>query len=40
MANRSAEEPEWFWPLVVEDLGIEFSTPWARVLDDAGGPEP
>ncbi len=39
LLRRSAEEPEWFWPLVVEDLGIEFSTPWGRVLDDSAGPE-
>ena len=25
----SIEEPERFWPAVVEDLGIAFSQPWA-----------
>jgi acetyl-CoA synthetase len=35
----SVEEPERFWPAVVEDLGIRFSRPWERVLDAAGGPE-
>jgi acetyl-CoA synthetase len=39
LVRRSQEDPDWFWPLVVEDLGIEFSTPWARVLDDSRGPE-
>ena len=35
----SVEEPERFWPAVVDDLGIEFSRPWdvgARRLARAG----
>ena len=39
VVRRSAEEPDWFWPLCVEDLGIEFSRPWEHVLDDSRGPE-
>jgi len=39
LLRRSQEEPEWFWPLVVQDLGIEFSTPWRQVLDVSRGPE-
>src|SRR6266545_3425121 len=39
LLRRSWEDPEWFWPLVVEDLGLEFSTPWERVLDESRGPE-
>ncbi|MFL6033514.1 MAG: AMP-binding protein [Gaiellaceae bacterium] len=35
----SVEDPERFWPAVVDDLGIEFSRPWERVLDTASGPE-
>jgi acetyl-CoA synthetase len=35
----SVEEPERFWPAVVEDLGIEFSRPWDAVLDVSRGPE-
>jgi acetyl-CoA synthetase len=35
----SIEDPERFWPVVVEDLGIEFWQPWERVLDVGGGPE-
>ena len=35
----SVEDPERFWPAVVDDLGIEFSEPWTAVLDDARGPE-
>src|SRR5438128_8749135 len=35
----SIEEPERFWPALIEDLGLEFSTPWERVLDESDGPE-
>ena len=31
--RRSIEESEWFWDAVVEDMGIEFTTPYERVLD-------
>jgi acetyl-CoA synthetase len=39
LLRRSQEEPEWFWPAVVDDLDLEFSRPWDRVLDDSSGPE-
>jgi acetyl-CoA synthetase len=39
LVRRSQDDPEWFWPLCVEDLGIEFSTPWEQVYDDSRGPE-
>jgi acetyl-CoA synthetase len=39
LLRRSQEEPDWFWPLVVEDLDLEFSTPWRQVLDGSRGPE-
>ncbi len=39
LVRRSCADPEWFWPLVVEDLGLEFSQPWDRVLDESRGPE-
>ena len=35
----SVEEPERFWPAVVDDLGIGFSTPWEHVLDTSDGVE-
>src|SRR6266540_4451413 len=35
----SVEEPERFWPAVVEDLRLEFSKPWERVLDTSDGIE-
>jgi acetyl-CoA synthetase len=37
--RRSIEEPDRFWPEVVDDLAIEFSQPWARVVDLTEGPE-
>ncbi|MGH3020963.1 MAG: AMP-binding protein [Gaiellaceae bacterium] len=39
LVRRSQDEPEWFWPAAIEDLGLEFSRPWERVYDDSRGPE-
>jgi acetyl-CoA synthetase len=39
LVRRSQEEPEWFWPAAIEDMGLEFSRPWERVYDDSRGPE-
>ena len=35
----SVEEPDRFWPELVDDLGIEFSQPWQSVVDTSRGPE-
>ena len=35
----SIDEPERFWPELIDDLGLEFSQPWERVLDVSDGPE-
>jgi acetyl-CoA synthetase len=35
----SVEEPERFWPAVLDDVGIEFSQPYGRVRDESRGPE-
>ena len=35
----SVDDPEMFWPAVVEDLGIAFSTPWRQVVDASRGIE-
>ena len=37
--QRSQDDPEWFWPAVVEDLDLRFSRPWESVLDLSRGPE-
>lgn len=34
---RSREEIEWFWPEVIDDLALEFTRPWVRVLDTSRG---
>ena len=39
LQQRSAEDPEWFWPEAIEDMGIEFSQPWEQVVDLSRGPE-
>jgi acetyl-CoA synthetase len=36
---RSQEDPEWFWPAVIEDMGLEFAQPWSEVVDRSRGPE-
>ena len=35
---RSIAEPDAFWRLAVRELGLEWLTPFARVLDEARGP--
>src|SRR2546423_13443578 len=37
LRRRSVEDMEWFWDAVVKDLGIEFTTPYERVLDSSAG---
>src|SRR5919198_699110 len=39
LQRRSAEDPEWFWPAAIEDMGLEFWKPWERVVDLSRGPE-
>jgi acetyl-CoA synthetase len=35
----SVEEPDRFWPEVIDDLGLEFTRPWEHVLDVSRGLE-
>ena len=37
LVARSAHDPEWFWPAVVDHLGLPFDTPWANVRDTSRG---
>src|SRR5688572_12556438 len=39
LVRRSQDDPQWFWPAAIEDMGLEFSQPWERVVDDSRGPE-
>jgi acetyl-CoA synthetase len=34
---RSTADPEWFWRAVLDDLAIEFSEPYEKVLDTSAG---
>ena len=36
---RAVADPEWFWDAVVQDLEIEFDTPYSSVRDLSRGPE-
>ncbi len=37
--RAAVDDPQWFWPAVVQDLGVEFSTPFATARDDSAGRE-
>jgi acetyl-CoA synthetase len=37
LVRRSTDDIEWFWQAVVDDLGIEFFTPFHSVLDSRRG---
>jgi acetyl-CoA synthetase len=37
LLTRSASDPEWFWTAVVDDLDLQFYTPFERALDDSRG---
>ncbi|MEA1902189.1 MAG: AMP-binding protein [Actinomycetota bacterium] len=37
LVARSTSDPEWFWPAVIEYLGLPFDKPWATVRDESRG---
>jgi acetyl-CoA synthetase len=39
LQRRSHEDPGWFWPAAIEDMGLEFSRTWEQVADLSRGPE-
>src|ERR671915_988161 len=39
LQRRSQDDPDWFWPAAIEDMGLEFSQPWEQVVDLSRGPE-
>src|SRR5919202_289431 len=39
LVRRSQDEPDWFWPAAIEDMGLEFTRAWDRVADLSRGPE-
>lgn len=38
LQQRSIDDPEWFWPAVLEDLDIRFYHPYTHILDLIEGP--
>src|SRR4029450_11399613 len=39
LVRRSQDDPEWFWPAAIEDMGLEFPRPWGTAGDLPRGPE-
>jgi acetyl-CoA synthetase len=39
LVRRSQDDREWFWPAVIEDMGLDFAKPWKRVIDLSRGPQ-
>jgi acetyl-CoA synthetase len=39
LVRRSIDEPEWFWPAVVDFLGLPFARPFDTVVDTSRGIE-
>ena len=37
LQRRSTEDIEWFWAAVLNELGIEFYSPYERILDTSRG---
>jgi acetyl-CoA synthetase len=37
LLRRSVDDPRWFWPAVLDDLGIQFYQPYTEVLDTSRG---
>ncbi|MEP6759488.1 MAG: AMP-binding protein [Actinomycetota bacterium] len=38
LVRRSIADPAWFWDAVVQDLDLEFSTPYGQIVDLSRGP--
>jgi len=37
LVRRSQDDIEWFWAAAIEDLGIDFFTPYESLVDDSDG---
>ncbi|HVG00817.1 MAG TPA: acetyl-coenzyme A synthetase N-terminal domain-containing protein, partial [Chloroflexia bacterium] len=37
LLQQAAADPTWFWEAAVEDIGIEFYTPYTQVMDTSKG---
>ena len=36
LRERAANEPNWFYPAIIEDLGIEWFAPYERLYEEFG----
>ncbi|HET7482968.1 MAG TPA: AMP-binding protein [Actinomycetota bacterium] len=39
LVARSQDDIEWFWQAAIEDVGIDFFTPYDKILDASKGPQ-
>ncbi|MBM3679649.1 MAG: AMP-binding protein, partial [Actinobacteria bacterium] len=39
LVARSIKEPEWYWPAVIDDMGLELFTPFTELVDLSRGKE-
>ncbi len=37
--KASVDDPTWFWRVALDDLGVEFTTPWTDYIDTTAGYE-
>ena len=37
LQRRSVDDPQWFWPAVMEHFGLRFGRPWTQLLDLSDG---
>ena len=37
LVRRSTSDPEWFWPAVIDFIGLPFDKPWSAVRDTSRG---
>jgi len=38
LLRRSVDDPRWFWPAVLDEIGIEFYEPYSQIMDLSLGP--
>ncbi len=39
LAYRASEDADWFWPLIIDDMSLEFDKRWEKVVDLSRSPE-
>ena len=38
LLRRSVDDPDWFWPAVLNEIGVEFYEPYSQIVDLSRGP--